>query len=176
MRRSERYATWKRMAPSALSALRLLILPFIATLWLQQRVVAAMALYGVCLASDWLDGRLARRFGTTTRFGAFFDAGADIVVILVLMGLLGWRGVVPPWLVGVPLVVAVIFFATAGREAPRYDPLGKVYGGVLYVIVGVLLWGAPVVASSFLVGLVVVLSLAVLVSRWWAFRRPGQET
>ena len=173
MGRSEKHGAWRRIAPSALTALRLLMLPFIAALWMQQRVAAAMVLYGICLASDWMDGRLARRFGTATRFGAFFDAGTDIAVILVLLGLMGWKGVVPPWLVVVPFGLAVGFLATSTRAAPRYDPVGKVYGGALYLIVGVLLWGVSAVARDILSGLIVCLSFAVLWSRWRSFRRPG---
>lgn len=171
MERSEILDGWKRVVPSALTGLRLLMLPFIAILWMQQRVTGAMVLYGLCLASDWMDGRLARRWRTSTRFGAFFDAGTDIVVILVLLGLMGWLGVVPLWLVGVPLGLAVVFLVTSTREAPRYDPVGKVYGCALYLIVGVLLWGVSAVMRGILCGLVVLFSLAVLWSRWRSFRR-----
>ena len=166
--------SWRRAAPSFVTALRLLAIPAIGILWLRAMRPAAIGLYAFVVLSDAVDGWLARRLDAVTRFGGFFDAITDIVAILSLLALLGWRGVVPVWVPVAPAVVAGIFLATSSRAAPRYDPIGKYYGTILFVVVGILLWGVGPVARTTLGVLVPVASAAVLVSRWIA--KPATRT
>src|ERR671926_74427 len=66
----------------------------------------AAALFCVAAATDWVDGRLARRWGLTTKLGSFLDTTAD--KLLVTGGLMALVAVdrASPW-------VAVII---VGRE------------------------------------------------------------
>jgi CDP-diacylglycerol---glycerol-3-phosphate 3-phosphatidyltransferase len=49
----------------------------------------AAALFCVAAATDWVDGRLARRWGVTSKFGSFLDTTADkLLVSGVLIALL----------------------------------------------------------------------------------------
>jgi len=164
---------WHRAVPSLVTALRLMAIPVIWILWLREMRPAAVGLYGFVVLSDVLDGWLARRLDAVTRFGGFFDAITDIVVILSLLALLTWRGVVPLWVPIAPAVLAGIFLATSSRAAPRYDPIGKYYGAVLFVVVGILLWGVGPVARTALSVVILVASGAVLVSRWIARPKPA---
>jgi len=159
---------WYFAVPSLVTALRLVAIPAIWILWLRERHPAAIGLYGFVVLSDALDGWLARQLGAVTRFGGFFDAVTDIAVILSLLALLSWNGVVPFWVPIAPAVVAVVFLATSSRAAPRYDPIGKYYGAMLYIVVGALLWGVGPVVCTALSVVVLVASVAVLVSRWIA--------
>jgi len=165
-------AGWRRAAPSLVTALRLVAIPAIGILWLRAMRPAAIGLYGLAVLSDAVDGWLARRFNAVTRFGGFFVAITDIVVILSLLALLGWRGVVPFWIPVAPAVVAAVFLATSSRAAPRYDPIGKYYGTMLFIAVGILLWGVGPGAGTALSIFVLVASAAVLVSRWVATSKP----
>jgi len=163
-----------RAIPSLVTALRLVAIPAIAALWLREMRPAAIGLYGLVVLSDVFDGWLARRLDAVTRFGGFFDAITDIVAILSLLALLAWNGVVPAWVPIAPAAVAGIFLATPSQAAPRYDPIGKYYGSILYVVVGVLLWGAGPGIRTALGVVVPVASAVVLVSRWIAgCRRPS---
>jgi len=163
---------WQRVIPSLVTALRFVAIPAIWILWLDAMRPAAIGLYAFVVLSDAVDGWLARRLDAVTRFGGFFDAITDILAILSLLALLTWRGVVPVWVPIAPAVVAGIFLATSSRAAPRYDPIGKYYGAVLYLVVGILLWGVGPVARTTLGVLVPVASAAVLVSRWIAGSKP----
>ncbi|HWK25736.1 MAG TPA: CDP-diacylglycerol--glycerol-3-phosphate 3-phosphatidyltransferase [Solirubrobacter sp.] len=59
----------------------------------------AAALFFVAAATDWLDGRLARRWNVTTKLGSFLDTTADkLLVSGVLIALLGVDRV-SPWIV-----------------------------------------------------------------------------
>jgi CDP-diacylglycerol---glycerol-3-phosphate 3-phosphatidyltransferase len=64
----------------------------------------AAALFFVAAATDWIDGRLARRWNVTSRLGSFLDTTADkLLVSGVLVALLAEERV-SPWIVA--LIVA----------------------------------------------------------------------
>lgn len=86
------------------------------------------------------DGRLARHLGVASALGALFDVVADVLSLVILLVLLGLRGIVPVWLFVAPLTSAIVFFFTSKRMAVTYDPIGKHYGGVLYIVIGIILW------------------------------------
>jgi CDP-diacylglycerol--glycerol-3-phosphate 3-phosphatidyltransferase len=61
----------------------------------------AAALFCIAAATDWIDGRLARRWHVTTKLGSFLDTTADkLLVSGVLIALLG-EGRVSPWIVAI---------------------------------------------------------------------------
>jgi len=63
--------------------------------------VAAALLFAVTAATDWWDGRLARRWNLTTRLGSFLDTTADkLLVTGVLIALIG-ADRVSPWIVAI---------------------------------------------------------------------------
>lgn len=71
---------------------------------------AALVLTGAALATDYLDGAIARRFHVESRFGKVADAFTDALVFVAIFAGLAARGVLPVWL---PAVIAV-------REAVMY--------------------------------------------------------
>lgn len=89
-------------APNALTVLRIALVPVFAWLLLTQdgqsdglRVWAAVV-FAVAVATDWLDGDLARRQGLVTDFGKIADPIADKTLIgaalvgLSILGELAW--------------------------------------------------------------------------------------
>lgn len=97
--------------PNAISGVRLLLVPVFAVLIFTGRDVAAIVVLVVAGASDWLDGVIARRFDQTSRVGQLLDPAADRLYIFVTLIGLGWREVVPWWLV---LVIAARDLFLAG--------------------------------------------------------------
>ena len=106
--------------PNALSVLRLLGVPLF--LWLILRpvfhgphmdgwAILVLALAGM---TDYLDGKIARAFGQTSRLGALLDPAADRLYILATLVALAWRDIIPIWLV----VILV------GRDLLMAIPLG----------------------------------------------------
>jgi CDP-diacylglycerol--glycerol-3-phosphate 3-phosphatidyltransferase len=59
----------------------------------------ATALFAVAMATDWLDGRLARRSGRTSALGSLLDPIADKVLVLSVLIVLVDRGAFPGWMV-----------------------------------------------------------------------------
>jgi CDP-diacylglycerol---glycerol-3-phosphate 3-phosphatidyltransferase len=59
----------------------------------------ATALFGVAMATDWFDGRLARRSGRASALGSLLDPIADKLLVLTVMIVLVGRGVFAAWMV-----------------------------------------------------------------------------
>jgi CDP-diacylglycerol---glycerol-3-phosphate 3-phosphatidyltransferase len=64
----------------------------------------ATAVFAVAMATDWFDGRLARRSGRTSALGSLLDPVADKLLVLTVMIMLVAEGVFPGWMVA--LIVA----------------------------------------------------------------------
>ena len=87
------------------SAVRILLTPVVMWLVLEgdgdSAELAAVVLFCVAAATDWVDGRLARRWGVTSKLGSFLDTTADkLLVSGVLIALLA-AGRVSTWIVAV---------------------------------------------------------------------------
>src|SRR6476646_11204795 len=67
---------------------------------------AAAAVFFVAAATDWIDGRLARRWGVTTRLGAFLDTTADKLLVATALIALVSVDRASPW----------VAFIILGRE------------------------------------------------------------
>src|SRR3954470_10001426 len=88
--------------PNALSLLRLLGVPLF--LWLALGPHAdgwAVVVLMVAGVTDWLDGKLARAPGQSSRLGALLDPAADRLYIVATLVAFVLRDVVPPWMVAV---------------------------------------------------------------------------
>ncbi|MGH2877510.1 MAG: CDP-diacylglycerol--glycerol-3-phosphate 3-phosphatidyltransferase [Solirubrobacteraceae bacterium] len=59
----------------------------------------ATALFCVAMATDWLDGRLARHYGHGSPLGSLLDPIADKVLVLAVLVMLVGERVVPAWMV-----------------------------------------------------------------------------
>jgi phosphatidylglycerophosphate synthase len=59
----------------------------------------ATAVFAVAMATDWFDGRLARRSGRTSALGSLLEPVADKLLVLTVMILLVGEGVFPGWMV-----------------------------------------------------------------------------
>ena len=99
--------------PNALSLLRLLGVPLFLWLILVPRADGwAVVLLVVAGLTDWLDGKIARATGQTSRLGALLDPLADRLYILAtLVGLL-LRDVIPWWLAAAIVLRDVLLLLT----------------------------------------------------------------
>jgi cardiolipin synthase len=110
--------------PNALSALRLVGVPFFLWLVLTERDGLAIAVLMVSGVTDWLDGKIARRWNQMSRVGELLDPAADRLYILATLVGLTARDVVPLWLT-LLLVGRDVFLATTLPVLRRhgYGPL-----------------------------------------------------
>ena len=88
--------------PDQLTVGRALSVPLVVLLYaweLPNNEYWATALFCVAMATDWLDGRLARRRGTTSSLGTLLDPIADKVLVLAVLVMLIEDGIWPGWMV-----------------------------------------------------------------------------
>jgi len=110
--------------PNALSVLRLLGVPLFLWLVLTERDAMAVGVLAVGGATDWLDGKIARRWNQMSQLGALLDPAADRLYILATLIGLTVRGVVPWWVTAVLVgrdVVLAGFLPVLRRHG--YGPL-----------------------------------------------------
>jgi cardiolipin synthase len=105
--------------PNALSLLRLLGVPLFLWLVLNEHDAAAVALLMVSGFTDWLDGKIARKWGQMSHLGQLLDPAADRLYILATLIGLTIRDVVPLWLT-LALVGRDVFLALFLPVLRRY--------------------------------------------------------
>jgi CDP-diacylglycerol--glycerol-3-phosphate 3-phosphatidyltransferase len=59
----------------------------------------ATAAFAAAMATDWFDGRVARRRGRTSQLGSLLDPMADKILVLAVLVMLVDGGTVPGWMV-----------------------------------------------------------------------------
>jgi len=113
-----------------LTLARIVLAPVVVLLFALDYAYAGTAVFCAAMATDWLDGRVARRSGRTSPFGSLLDPVADKVLVLAALVMLIGEGVAPAWMVAViigrELAVTGLrsLAASRGRAFPA-SPLGK---------------------------------------------------
>lgn len=90
----------KRAAiPNILSGFRILLIPPALWLLLEARYAEATIVIALAVATDVLDGFLAREFGWRSRIGGILDPVADKLLFAGIFLTLGYLGHIEVWLV-----------------------------------------------------------------------------
>lgn len=140
----------RRHAANVLTGARVALTPaFVAAVWSSRaRPIAAhlaVAVFVVVAASDFFDGRLARRYGRAGDAGRFFDHFADIGFILAALSTYVVMGLAPWW---VPAAIAGSFgfyvidswLRSGGRPRLISSRIGHAGGVMNYVFIGILVF------------------------------------
>jgi CDP-diacylglycerol---glycerol-3-phosphate 3-phosphatidyltransferase len=108
---------------AASTCLRIVLAPIVMGLLLADgsspgtAATVAACLFGVAAATDWIDGRLARRWGVTTKLGSFLDTTADkLLVTGVLIALVG-ADRVSTWIASIIVGRELVILALRGMVA-----------------------------------------------------------
>lgn len=112
--------------PNALSVLRLLGVPLFLWAILTGRDGLALITLMASGITDYLDGKLARALGMTSRVGALLDPLADRLYIFTTVVALAWRDVIPWWLVVLLAArdaVLAVLLLVAGRQVRAQIPV-----------------------------------------------------
>jgi CDP-diacylglycerol--glycerol-3-phosphate 3-phosphatidyltransferase len=100
----------------------------------------AAGLFCVAAATDWIDGRLARKWNVTSKLGSFLDTTADkLLVSGVLIALLG-EDRVSPWIVAVIIGRELVLMGLRGLIAAEGEVmapsmLGKLKTTIQFVAI-----------------------------------------
>jgi cardiolipin synthase len=154
---SERVSDRVVNVPNAISAVRLVLIPIFAWLFLRGTndgfAVALMVIIGV---SDFLDGFIARRFDQVTKLGKILDPIADRAAVIVIMLAMVFRGTVSAAVAVVILlrdaIVSVVFPLLEAKGYPRIpvNRTGKnatalIFSGMAVAVVGI---AVPSIAAA----------------------------
>ena len=85
--------------PNALSLLRLVGVPIFLWAILTKHDAVALVTLMLSGVSDYLDGKIARKFGLVSKVGQLLDPLADRLYIATTLLGLAWREIIPWWLV-----------------------------------------------------------------------------
>ena len=90
--------------PNFISLARLLMVPFVVFLVLNEQMVAAFWVFVAAGVSDAVDGFIAKRFDAASLLGRYLDPLADKALLVTLFVLGGYMDFIPDW-----LVILVVF-------------------------------------------------------------------
>src|SRR3712207_3747249 len=122
--------------PNALSLLRLFMVPLVVVLLLARSDTLAAAFFVLAAATDFLDGRIARRAGPT-RLGRILDPVADRLMLSSVAVVLAVRDLLPAWAVAILVgrdLLALVESLVVGTKI-RVNRVGKAATAVLMVAV-----------------------------------------
>jgi CDP-diacylglycerol--glycerol-3-phosphate 3-phosphatidyltransferase len=118
------------------TVLRIVLTPVIMALILipgdgDDTAALAAILFAVAAATDWIDGRLARRWNVTSKLGSFLDTTAD--KLLVSGGLIALLGAdhVSPWIVALIVGRELVLMGLRGVIASEGEVMAPSFLGKL---------------------------------------------
>jgi CDP-diacylglycerol---glycerol-3-phosphate 3-phosphatidyltransferase len=97
--------------PDQLTVARVAAVPVVVILFawdFPNHAYWATAVFIVAMATDQIDGWLARRRGTSSQLGKLLDPVADKVLVLAALVMLIGEGVVPAWMVALIVVREIL--------------------------------------------------------------------
>lgn len=135
---------------NALTVLRVILTPIIlfvtnsmlAGSHTQNLFILFALLYAIICSSDYFDGKIARKYGIESRFGAIFDLIADFIFVVFLHIVMILYGIIPAWFMFVIIDRFFNFIITSRIEndctgqgfKPKFDKLGKYISAVMYIL------------------------------------------
>ena len=134
--------------PNLLSFLRILLIPVFVTLIIRPSTTTwGLVLFAVVMATDWVDGWVARRTGQVSELGKILDPTADRLAIAAGLIALVFRGVFPLWAALLVLIrdaaILVVGAVLLTRRRVRIDvrTIGKVATFTLMLAIPWIAWG-----------------------------------
>lgn len=94
--------------PNLITFVRIGLTPVFFVLLMQERWLLATILFALVAGTDFVDGRLARRWDQVTRLGTVLDPVADRLLILAAAIAVVLKGIMPLWLIGLIVLREVL--------------------------------------------------------------------
>lgn len=142
--------------PNVLTLLRVAVIPIVLLLFYLPYPYSrqlACVLFTAAAVTDWVDGYLARKWGQTSKFGAFLDPVADKLLVAVSLIMLvearpSWVfAVLAAIIIGREITISALreWMAELGaRTSVAVGKVGKFKTAFQMVAIGMMLWGTPV--------------------------------
>ena len=119
--------------PNLITVVRLALIPvYLWVLFSRHAYIGAGVLLGALGMTDFVDGRIARRFNQVSTLGKVLDPAVDRILVVTAVITVTWVGAVPVWFAVLTLAREILVSATvlilAAMGAARIDVvfIGKV--------------------------------------------------
>jgi cardiolipin synthase len=137
--------------PNALTLLRIISIPVVLLLLIAREDVAAVTVFVVAAATDFLDGKLARRRGGigASHLGAILDPVADRLMLSSVAAVLAVRGVLPVWVVAILVgrdLLALLGSLVFGGKI-KVNRVGKAATAVLMTSVALVMYRPGIIGE-----------------------------
>jgi cardiolipin synthase (CMP-forming) len=159
---SEQASSRVATLPNLISAIRIALIPvFVALIVDPDTTTAGLVLFGVVVATDWVDGLVARRTGQVSEVGKILDPVADRLAIAAGLIALAVRGVFPWWAAAAILIrdvaVLVVGVVVLLRQDVQVEVrwIGKIATFSLMTAIPFVSWGAlglPLAEAAIVIG------------------------
>jgi len=120
---------------SAITSLRVAAIPLVLYFLSIGDSTLFLALFLLSSVTDLADGYVARNIKTASKAGAYYDSIADFILIAGVFAVFTVKGLYPPWVLAIISISFGQFIITSLRRESIYDPVGKYFGSLLYVII-----------------------------------------
>jgi phosphatidylglycerophosphate synthase len=133
-------ATRIRTLANAVTLTRVVCVPLMAAAVLGEAQLAAALIFAWAVATDLVDGRLARSRGEVSNFGGLLDHSTDALFCSVGLGALACVGVVPvplPFLVALAFTQYMLDSRSIAGQPLRASFLGRWNGIFYFVMIGI---------------------------------------
>jgi cardiolipin synthase len=84
--------------PNLITTIRIILAPVFIIYLINDQFLSALVVFVICVASDGLDGLIARVFDQKSKLGTYLDPLADKILLVAAFITLSVRGYLPPWL------------------------------------------------------------------------------
>ena len=147
-----------------ITVLRIILVPVFMVLLYLGQTYWALAVYIIACVSDFVDGKIARKYNQITDFGKFMDPLADKVLVIAAMLWFVEAGLMPAWAL---LIVIFREFAVSGLRLVAVDNgrviaagwSGKVKTASTMVCICLMLLPIPALLNTLCVAVIVVTTI-----------------
>ncbi len=142
----------KQSIPNVITFLRLIALPSLIYSFNYLNIFVTSIVFLAVIISDLVDGYIARKIGSTSKFGAYLDVIVDFLFINGTYLFFSFKGIYSPWILLV-IIFAFAQFIISNILSKRmiYDPVGKYFGSILFGGIGItILISEPIISNFFI--------------------------
>ena len=169
--------------PSMLSIFRLCLVPVFVVIYfsgLENSALLAALVYAVAIVTDFLDGRIARKYNLITNLGKVLDPLGDKMLTFAVLACITIDSIIPLWVLVVFMVKEILMgigglliHRVAKMEIPSSNIIGKTATTLFFIVCVILMVfdGIPRKVAVTMICVCLATSIAAFVSYLLNYRR-----
>jgi CDP-diacylglycerol--glycerol-3-phosphate 3-phosphatidyltransferase/cardiolipin synthase len=153
------------LLPQIITTIRLVCAPFIFFSIYEDLKTFAFVFFILIILTDILDGMLARKYNVSTTFGGYYDVTVDFVVIMFAFYVFVFKNIYPIWLLILFILFFILFIITSNLKKLVYYPIGKYYGAMLFITIGITLFYSKNPIPILILIIIIIFTIITFISR-----------